>query len=172
MLRTAEVVPHTHPKRLPAVRSFFSLFLLNKYITAMKVFAMVLTALIITGSSQSLAAQQWIKIAEKTVNFKAEQDVVTPQGQERKVDKIRIKCLQGTVKLKKITVEMTDGTKESYDAKGVGVLTKGMNSLAWDLPGKGNEKKLKKIELEYDSAGNMVISKKAKVEIQGRVLEE
>ncbi|KGO81204.1 hypothetical protein Q763_08975 [Flavobacterium beibuense F44-8] len=119
--------------------------------------------------SPKILAQDWVTIAEKKVNFKAEKDVVTPRGNEKNIEKIRIKCTQGTVKLKKVYVEMSDGTKKEYDAKGVGVLTKGMTSLAWDLPGKKGELKIKKIELEYDSVGNMLVTKKAVVEIQGKV---
>jgi hypothetical protein len=117
-------------------------------------------------------AQEWVKIAEKTVNFKAEKDVVTPQGNERKVDKIRIKCIQGTLKLKKVTVEMSDGTRKEFNAKGVGVLTKGMTSFSWDLPGKPEDVKLKKVELEYDSVGAILVTKKAKVELQGRSVKD
>jgi hypothetical protein len=118
----------------------------------------------IIGFAQS--QDNWIKIAEKTVSFKAEKDVITPQGNEKTVDKIRVKCISGTLHLKKVRVEMRDGQKKEYDAKGTGILTKGMTSLAFDLPGKDNE--LRKIEIEYDSKGNMVLTNKAKVEIQGR----
>lgn len=129
----------------------------------------LITICLFLAVSPKALAQDWTTIAEKTVNFKAEKDVVTPRGNEKNIDKIRIKCTEGTVKLKKVHVEMSDGTKKDYDAKAVGVLTKGMTSLAWDLPGKSGELKIKKIELEYDSVGNMLITKKAKVEIQGRV---
>ena len=132
------------------------------------VFKLIAICLFLAVSPKMLA-QDWVTIAEKKVNFKAEKDVVTPRGNEKNVEKIRIKCTQGTVKLKKVYVEMSDGTKKEYDAKGVGVLTKGMTSLAWDLPGKKGELKIKKIELEYDSVGNMLVTKKAIVEIQGKV---
>jgi hypothetical protein len=111
----------------------------------------------------------WIKIAEKLVAFKSDKDVITPTGNERKVDKIKIKCVQGTLKLKKVRVEMSDGEKKEYDAKGVGVLSKGMSSLPFNLPGKNNT--LKKIELEYDSVGVMMVTKRAKVEIMGHVIK-
>ena len=111
----------------------------------------------------------WIKIAEKTVSFKSEKDEVTPSGKEKKVDKIKIKCTQGTLKLKKVNVEMSDGEKEEYDAKGVGVLSKGMSSFAFALPGKDNS--LKKIGLEYETVGAMLITKKAKIEVVGRSVE-
>ena len=129
----------------------------------------LITICLFLAVSPKVMAQDWTTIAEKTVNFKAEKDVVTPRGNEKNIDKIRIKCTEGTVKLKKVHVEMSDGTKKDYDAKAVGVLTKGMTSLAWDLPGKSGELKIKKIELEYDSVGNMLVTKKAKVEVQGRV---
>lgn len=113
-------------------------------------------------------ADDWTTIAEKTVNFKAEKDVVTPRGNEKSFGKIRIKCIEGTVKIKQMHVEMSDGTQKDYNAKTVGVLTKGMASMAWDLPGKKGEQKIKKIELEYDSAGVAIVSKRARVEIQGK----
>ena len=85
------------------------------------------------------------------------------------MSKIKIKCIQGTVKLKHVHVTMADGTKKTYDAKGIGVLKKGMTSFAFTLPG---DSKLDNIELEYDSAGIRFISKKAKVQILGKKREE
>ncbi|CAN1489254.1 hypothetical protein MCETHM1_00145 [Flavobacteriaceae bacterium] len=122
----------------------------------------------LTSFSQSNNDGNWIKIAEKTVGFKSDKDVITPSGNEKKVDKIKIKCVQGTLKLKKVRVEMSDGQKKEYDAKGVGVLSKGMSSLAFTLPGKNNT--LKKIELEYDSVGALLVTKKAKIEVLGRIV--
>ncbi|VXB16331.1 conserved exported hypothetical protein [Flavobacterium sp. 9R] len=116
--------------------------------------------------SQSSSDGNWIKIAEKMIAFKSDKDVVTPSGNEKKVDKIKIKCIQGTLKLKKVRVEMSDGERKEFDARGVGVLTKGMSSLAFTLPGRNN--KLRKIELEYDSVGALLVTKKAKVEVLGR----
>lgn len=126
-------------------------------------------AISLSSFSQSSNDGNWIKIAEKLVAFKSDKDVITPTGNERKVDKIKIKCVQGTLKLKKVRVEMSDGEKKEYDAKGVGVLSKGMSSLPFNLPGKNNT--LKKIELEYDSVGVMMVTKRAKVEIMGHVIK-
>lgn len=123
----------------------------------------------LSSFSQSKDEGNWIKIAEKTVGFKSDKDVVTPTKAEKKVDKIKIKCVQGTLKLKKVRVEMSDGQKKEYDAKGVGVLSKGMSSFAFTLPGKNNT--LKKIELEYDSVGALLVTKKAQVEIMGHVIK-
>jgi hypothetical protein len=127
-----------------------------------------LSMLLIANSSfaQFNKEGNWVKIAEKMVDFKSDKDIVYPIGNLRKVDKIKIKCVQGSIKLRKVRVEMTDGQKKEYDAKGVGVLTNGKTSFAFTLPGKNNS--LKKIELEYNSIGVVVLSKKAKVEILGR----
>lgn len=119
--------------------------------------------------SQSSSDGNWIKIAEKMIAFKSDKDVVTPAGNEKKVDKIKIKCIQGTLKLKKVRVEMSDGERKEFDAKGVGVLTKGMSTLAFTLPGKNNT--LRRIELEYDSVGALMVTKRAKVEILGRRID-
>jgi hypothetical protein len=112
---------------------------------------------------------KWVKIAQKTISFKADKDEVTPSGKEKKVDKIKVKCIQGTLTLKKVRVEMSDGEKKEYDAKGVGVLSKGMSSFAFDLP--GSDGTLKKIELEYETVGVMLVTKKAKIEVLGRRVE-
>jgi len=121
----------------------------------------------IISTSFSQSDSDWIVIAKKDVAFKkGEHDKITPSGKERNVSKIKVKCTQGTLKLKKVHVTMEDGTKKEYNAKGVGVLNKGMSSFAFDLPGK--DKKLKTIELEYDAVGNMLLTKRAKVEILGK----
>lgn len=111
----------------------------------------------------------WIVIAEKTASFKSDLDKISPLGEKRNVSKIKVKCIQGTLKLQHVHVTMTDGTKKSYDAKGIGVLKKGMSSFAFDLPGKS---KLQHVELEYDSAGIMLVSKKAKVQLLGKKKKE
>ena len=131
----------------------------------------ILAAFILLGSFIQVQAQEdgWVVIAEKTASFKSDKDKVTPYGAERNVSKIKIKCIQGTLKLKHVHVKMADGTEKSYDAKGIGILNKGMTSFAFTLPG---DSKLDSIELEYDSAGNMLISKKAKLQILGKKRKE
>ena len=130
---------------------------------------MLLVTVILLGAMTQINAQSendgWIVIAEKTASFKNDLDKVTPYGEERNVSKIKIKCIQGTIKLHKVHVTMSDGTKKSYDAKGIGVLNKGMTSFAFTLPG---DSKLEHIELEYDSAGMLLVTKKAKVQILGK----
>ena len=129
----------------------------------------LITGFLLVGMLLQLNAQTdddgWIIIAEKTASFKSDLDKITPYGQERNVSKIKIKCIQGTIKLHKVHVTMADGTKKSYDAKGIGVLKKGMTSFAFTLPG---DSKLDHIELEYDSAGMMLVTKKAKVQMLGK----
>ncbi len=135
----------------------------------MKKILLLTLGLILIGSFSQVKAQSddddWIVIAEKTASFKSDLDKVTPYGKERNVSKIKIKCIQGTLKLKKVHVTMSDGTTKSFDAKGIGILNKGMSSFAFTLPG---DSKLDKIELEYDSAGNILISKRAKLQVLGK----
>ncbi len=133
----------------------------------------LLTSIILIGAFTQIHAQTedgWIVIAEKTASFKSDLDKISPKGNKQNVSKIKIKCTQGTLKLKHVNVTMSDGTKKSFNAKGIGVLNKGMTSFAFDLPGK--DAKLTHIELEYDSAGNMLISKKAKVQVLGKKRKE
>jgi len=129
----------------------------------------LIASIVLIGAFSQLHAQSndgWIVLAEKTASFKADKDQISLRGNKRDVSKIKIKCTQGTLKLKHLTVTMDDGTTKDYNAKGIGILNKGMSSFAFDLPGKG--KKLKHIELEYDSVGNILISKKAKVQVLGK----
>ena len=134
----------------------------------------LLAVFVLSGPLSQLLAQSenddWIVIAEKTVSYKSDLDKVTPYGAERNVSKIKIKCIQGTLKLKHVHVTMTDGTKKSYDAKGVGVLNKGMTSFAFVLPDNG--RKQEHIEREYDAAGNILLTKRAKVQILGKKRKE
>ncbi|PWJ43948.1 DUF2541 domain-containing protein [Sediminitomix flava] len=108
----------------------------------------------------------WVKIAEKVVNYKAETDQVKVQNSDQEVTKIKIKCIQGTVKLKEIKAFMSDGKDENLNIKGIGVLHDGMSSFSMDLPGKDN--KLEKLEFKYDAVGNVLVSKKGKVEVWGK----
>ncbi len=108
----------------------------------------------------------WKKLAEKSVAFKSETDKVNLTGNERNVDKIKIKCVQGTVQLKEINIVMEGGEEKKYDAKGIGVMTKGMSSMGYAVPDKDD--KVKRIELKYDSKGSIALNKRAKVEIWGK----
>ena len=108
----------------------------------------------------------WKKLAEKSVAFKSETDKVNLTGNERTVDKIKIKCVQGTVQLKEINIVMEGGEEKKYDAKGIGVMTKGMSSMGYAVPDKDD--KVKRIELKYDSKGSIALNKRAKVEIWGK----
>ena len=132
-------------------------------LTAMFIF---LAALCLTAPVQ---AGDWITIAKKTVNYKADSDTVMLRGKERNITHIKLKCTQGSVKLHKVTINMTDGDSKVVD--NLGVLTKGISSRSISLP-KG-EGKPKSIDLEYDSVGSQAlrlagVSKKAKIEVLGK----
>jgi len=135
--------------------------------TMMRTKNVLLVSLLIVFTLPILAQSDdgWIKIGEKSVAFKTEKDKVTLIGNERKVTKIKVTCIQGAVKIKKIYVKMSDGESKEIDPTG-GVLKKGMSTVAFDLPGKDNE--LESLELEYDSMGTIVTNKRAKVEIWGK----
>ena len=47
------------------------------------VFKLIAICLLLAMSPKAMS-QDWITIAEKKVNFKAEKDVVTPRGNEKK----------------------------------------------------------------------------------------
>ena len=137
----------------------------------MKKRVVLIFSIILAFSVHTMAQKDdgWIKIGEKTVAFKADKDKVKLSGKEKDVSRIKLTCVQGTVKIKKIHVKMSDGEKKEIDPT-VGVLNKGMSTVAFDLPGKNN--KLSDLELEYDSMGTIVTNKRAKVEIWGKKVKE
>ena len=137
----------------------------------MKKTVILILSIVFVFTLQSMAqpGDGWIKIGEKTVAFKADKDKVKLTGKEKDIAKIKITCIQGTVKIKKIHVKMSDGEVKEIDPT-VGVLNKGMSTAAFNLPGKNN--KLNDLELEYDSMGTIVTNKRAKVEIWGKKNDE
>jgi len=141
--------------------------LYNQNISKMKKTVVLIFTIVLAFAVQSMAQSDdgWIKLGEKLVAFKADKDKVTLSGKEKNVSKIKLTCVQGAVKIKKIHVKMSDGEKKDYDPA-AGVLNKGMSTMAFDLPGKDN--KLTDLELEYDSMGTIVTNKRAKVEIWGK----
>ncbi len=144
----------------------------------MKLFKAVILSLLVAFSSfHSFASDSdWDKIAEKIVSFKSETDTVNPLSPfaNTRFSHIKVKCTQGTVNLKSITVIMKDGQEKTFD--NLGVLTKGMSSRNLNLPTK-DEAKLDKIKLHYESVGNTAlqvtgVTKKAHVEILGKKIDD
>lgn len=129
----------------------------------MKILTIIILLIGFSGLAQN---DNWKKLAEKNVAFKGETDKVTLTGNERTVDKIKIKCVQGTVQLKKLKIVMEGGKEKEYDARGVGILTKGMSSTSFAVPDKDD--KVKRVEIDYETKGNIVLTKRAKVEILGK----
>ncbi len=139
----------------------------------MKLLKVIAFSLLVAFSSfQSIASDNWDKIAEKIVSFKSDTDTVNPLSPfaNTRFSHIKIKCTQGTVNLKSITVKMKDGQEKTFDS--LGVLTKGMSSRNLSLPTK-DDAKIDKIELKYESLGNAAlqvtgVAKRAHVEILGK----
>ncbi len=135
--------------------------------------AITLSFLLALSSCYCIASDNdWDKIGEKIVSFKSETDTVNPLSPfaNTRFSHIKVKCTQGTVNLKSITVIMKDGQEKTFD--NLGVLTKGMSSRSLTLPGK-DEAKLDKIKLHYESVGSTAlqvtgVTKKAHVEILGK----
>ncbi len=127
----------------------------------------LLFTIVLAFAIQALAQNDddWIKIGEKLVAFKADKDKITILGEERNVSKIKVTCVQGMVRIKKIHVKMSDGETKDFHPT-VGILEKGKSTFNHDLPGKDN--KLTELELEYDSMGSIVTNKRAKVEVWGK----
>jgi hypothetical protein len=110
---------------------------------------------------------EWKVIAKKDVRFKKnESDKISLMGNERKIEKIKVKCVQGSLKFKSLTIFYKDDSKEKLNSKGIGMLTKGMSSFVFKV---NKDKTPIKIELSYDAMGNTLVAKRAKVEILGLI---
>ncbi|ANP65607.1 hypothetical protein K08M3_25400 [Vibrio alginolyticus] len=141
----------------------------------MKFLNTLLLCTLVAATSVSVFANnsdEWELIATKTVNFHTETDTVTPNSlfRNRSFSKIKLKCVQGTVDMNGLKVVMTDGSEKKLSS--MGVLTSGLSTRAWSLPGT-KEAKLKRIEMTYSSWGStklslLGVSKKAKIEVWGK----
>ncbi|WP_224485425.1 hypothetical protein [Robertkochia aurantiaca] len=132
----------------------------------MKLFSMLLLFLLAVPAVQAQDGN-WKKLAEKSVAFKAETDKVSLTGNERSANWIKIKCIQGAVQIREVTINMEGGESKTFEPT-AGLLSKGMATVPFQVPGKKDEK-VKSIEMKYDSKGSMVTNKRAKVEILGKL---
>lgn len=82
---------------------------------------------------ENVGEGEWAKLAEKTVNFKSETDTVTPNPMfvNRSFSHVKLTCTQGTVDIKDITVNYTDGSSQKLGT--LGILTKGSSTRAMKL---------------------------------------
>lgn len=118
------------------------------------------------GSIVVNAQSGWIKVGEKMVGFKSDTDKIALVGNERDINKVKIKCTQGTLQLKSVNIVMDNGKSKRYDAKAGGILTNGMSSSAYDVPDKND--KVKFVEFQYDTKGMVGVTKRSKIEILGK----
>ncbi len=106
----------------------------------------------------------WQVLASKDVSYKSEKDNIKLRGIEKDVTKLKIKCTQGSLKIRLVSIVYNDGTINSKKPKGTGLLTKDMSSFAFIIDKK---KTPERIELEYEALGNMLLTKRAKIELLG-----
>jgi hypothetical protein len=109
--------------------------------------------------------KEWKVLGKKDVAYKTEHDIINLRGSEKDISKFKIKCTQGSLKLKAVTIIYKDDTRDEKKPKGTGLLTKGMSSFVFSL---NKNKTPDKIELSYEALGNMVLTKRAKIEFLGR----
>ena len=127
-------------------------------------FLSILLAVLFTGPTVYAQDSDWKVLANKDVSYKAEKDRITLYGNERDVTKIKLTCRQGSLKIKETTLIYSDGSEDKHDPKGTGVLTKGTSTIPYKIP---KDKKLKQIEIAYEAYGNVLLTKRAKVEVLG-----
>ncbi|MCL1139069.1 hypothetical protein [Shewanella pneumatophori] len=130
-----------------------------------------LSVLLLALSINQVAADDWLQIAEKTVNYKTETDKVNLKKAQQQISHIKLKCIQGTVNLDQVVFNMADGSNKKVN--NLGVLTKGLSSRSMSVPS-GD---LKSIELTYDSVGSQTLgvvgaTKKAKLQIMAKAAQK
>ena len=98
------------------------------------------------------------------MTFKQDEDIIKLRGSEKNIKIFKIKCTQGSLKIKRIVIYYDDNTEDKKTPQGTGLITKGMSSFTF----KTNKNKIpNKIGLTYEAIGNMVITKRAKIELLG-----
>ena len=127
-------------------------------------FLSICLAVLLTSSVIYAQDSDWKVLAKKDVSYKAEKDRITLYGDERDVSKIKLTCRQGSLKIKQTTLIYSDGSEESHDPKGTGILTKGTSTIPYRIQ---KDKKLKQVEITYEAYGNMLFTKRAKVDVLG-----
>ncbi len=130
---------------------------------------LLIVSLFFLSSLGNTSEGEWTVLAKKDVSYKADKDEITLIGNERKIDKVKISCTQGSLKLRSITIYYTDNTSKTQKAKGTGLISKGMSSFAFSLE---KNKTPKKIGFSYEAIGNMLLTKRAKIEVLGKRIEE
>ena len=103
-------------------------------------------------------------MAKKDVTYKHEDDKIMLRGKDKELSKFKIKCTQGTLKFKLAIVFYKDGTAEDKRLRGTGVTKKGMSSFDFSI---AKDKTPTKINLSYEAIGNVVLTKRAKIELLG-----
>lgn len=108
----------------------------------------------------------WQVLAKKTVSYKADKDVINLLGNKRNLKKIKLKCKQGSLKINNIIFYYDSSEKVAHKPKGTGILTKGTTSMPIKTT---KDKPIKKIEIQYEAYGNVLLTKRAKVEVLGLI---
>lgn len=106
----------------------------------------------------------WVVLAKKDVSYKADKDVINLLGNKRDINKIELNCKQGSLKIKKIIFIYSSSDKEEHTPKRTGILTKGSSSIPIKT---GKKETVKKVEIHYEGYGNMLLTKRAKLEVLG-----
>lgn len=109
-------------------------------------------------------SKEWKVMAKKDVTYKHEDDKIMLRGEDKELSKFKIKCTQGILKFKLAIVLYKDGTAEEKRPKGTGVIKKGMSSFALSI---AKDKTPTKINLSYEAIGNVMLTKRAKIELLG-----
>lgn len=125
----------------------------------------LLVIILLIGSFQLIGqSKEWKVMAKKDVTYKHEDDKIMLRGEDKELSKFKIKCTQGTLKFKLAIVFYKDGTTEEKRPKGTGVIKKGMSSFAFNI---AKDKTPTKINLSYEAIGNVLLTKRAKIELLG-----
>ena len=117
--------------------------------------------LLIAAGASTVLGQEWVKLGEKSVNFKLDHDTIGATG-KGKVREIHMRVMYAPIKFTKVVLHYKDGDQMALDyLEDVQV---GIDSRSITIEGDGHV--IKSIEFWYktDAFGG----KKAKVAVYGR----
>jgi hypothetical protein len=93
------------------------------------------------------AADDWVELGSRKVDFKGEHDTIEVGKSEGKFTKLRLKVEDGDLIMEKIRVTFANG--EKFEPETRADFKEGSRSHEFDLPGKART--IKKIDFDYRS---------------------
>lgn len=117
----------------------------------------------LTISATAVAQNQWVKLGEKSVNFKADRDEIKC-SHKGDFSKLKIKVENNPVEFEKVIVDYKKGGRQELSIRNL--IRAGGETRVLDL--RGQKREIRSIIFHYKSQKGINGNKKAKVQVWGR----